>query len=79
MYAMREDPTGKTEVLMASELGCGGIGLTGGLQLLFIGLKLGRVIDWSWFWVLSPIWLTVVGCVLSLLILVAVGFFWWED
>lgn len=26
------------------------------LALLFIGLKLGRVITWSWWWVLAPIW-----------------------
>lgn len=33
----------------------GGIGFTGALMLLFIGLKLGGVINWSWFWVLFPI------------------------
>jgi hypothetical protein len=26
------------------------------LAVLFIGLKLGGVIDWSWWWVLAPIW-----------------------
>ncbi len=26
------------------------------LAVLFIGLKLGGIIDWSWWWVLSPIW-----------------------
>ena len=26
------------------------------LWLLFVGLKLGGVIDWSWWWVLSPFW-----------------------
>ena len=26
------------------------------LALLFIGLKLGGVIDWSWWWVLAPLW-----------------------
>lgn len=26
------------------------------LQVLFVGLKLGGVITWSWWWVLSPIW-----------------------
>ena len=26
------------------------------LGLLFIGLKLGEVIDWSWWWVLIPLW-----------------------
>ena len=30
------------------------------LVVLFIGLKLGHVIDWSWVWVLSPLWLPVV-------------------
>ena len=27
------------------------------LLVLFIGLKLGGIIAWSWVWVLSPIWL----------------------
>lgn len=27
------------------------------LTLLFIGLKLDGVLDWSWWWVLSPIWI----------------------
>lgn len=35
----------------------GGIGFFSLLGLLFIGLKLGGVIDWSWWWVLSPFWL----------------------
>jgi hypothetical protein len=26
------------------------------LALLFIGLKLGSVITWSWWWVLAPMW-----------------------
>ena len=26
------------------------------LGLLFIGLKLGGVIDWSWWWVTCPLW-----------------------
>lgn len=35
----------------------GGIGFCGMLAILFIGLKLTHYIDWSWWWVLSPIWL----------------------
>jgi hypothetical protein len=27
------------------------------LTLLFVGLKLGNVIQWSWVWVLSPAWI----------------------
>lgn len=30
------------------------------LTLIFIVLKFVGVIDWSWIWVLSPLWLTVV-------------------
>lgn len=35
----------------------GGIGFVGMLTILFIALKLTGVIKWSWFWVLSPIWI----------------------
>ena len=38
----------------------GGIGFLGMLTILFIGLKLGGVINWSWWWVLSPMWLPLV-------------------
>lgn len=36
----------------------GGIGFTGMLTILFIGLKLAGYISWSWWWVLSPIWIS---------------------
>lgn len=38
--------------------GSGGIGFVGLLQIAFIVLKLIGKINWSWFWVLSPIWIT---------------------
>jgi len=47
-----------------------GTGFTGLLTILFIGLKLGNVIDWSWWWILSPLW--IVGA-LGLLALILVG------
>lgn len=35
------------------------------LLVLFIGLKLGGVIAWSWVWVLSPIWIPwLIGLIL---------------
>jgi hypothetical protein len=34
-----------------------GIGLPGLLAVLFIGLKLTGYITWSWWWVLSPLWI----------------------
>lgn len=44
-----------------------GIGFTGLLTIAFIVLKLTGVIAWSWWWVLSPIWICTL---LVLLILV---------
>lgn len=44
----------------------GGVGVTGLLLVLFIGLKLGGVIDWSWWWVLSPAWGSVAVVLLAL-------------
>jgi hypothetical protein len=35
----------------------GGIGFCGLLTIVFITLKLTKVISWSWLWVLSPIWI----------------------
>jgi hypothetical protein len=34
----------------------GGIGFFGLLTILFVALKLTGYIDWSWWWVLAPIW-----------------------
>jgi hypothetical protein len=45
-----------------------GIGFTGGLTVAFIVLKLCGVIKWSWLWVLSPIWITIVLWVLIFVI-----------
>jgi len=36
----------------------GGIGFVGLLTIVFITLKLIGVIHWSWWWVLSPLWIT---------------------
>lgn len=49
----------------------GGIGSTSALTLLFIGLKLGHVIAWSWWWVLSPFWISV-GLLLFLLFIAGI-------
>ncbi len=37
---------------------CSGV-LALGLTILFIGLKLTDNIDWSWIWILCPIWIYV--------------------
>ena len=40
----------------ASSSSSSGIGVLGLLGVLFVGLKLGHVIDWSWWWVTAPFW-----------------------
>lgn len=53
------------------------IGFCGLLAILFIGLKLGHVIDWSWWWVLSPLWLPIsIVIAICLGILLFAGFVW---
>lgn len=37
-----------------------GIGFAGALAVAFIVMKLCGVIKWSWLWVLSPIWISIV-------------------
>jgi hypothetical protein len=45
----------------------GGIGFVGLLTVALIVLKLTGYIDWSWWWVWSPMW---INCILLLLIFV---------
>ena len=51
-----------------------GIGFVGLLTIAFIVLKLVGVINWSWLWVLSPIWITAV-LIISLIIVVTLYIF----
>lgn len=49
-----------------------GIGFTGALTIAFIVLKLTHVIDWSWWWVLAPIWISAILVVLILLVVLII-------
>lgn len=53
----------------SSSSSSGGIGFVGLLTLLFIALKLTNYIDWSWWWVLSPMW---IGFLLIFIVVAAV-------
>ena len=46
-----------------------GIGLSSMLTVLFIGLKLTNYIDWSWWWVLSPLWIPTVVILIAAILL----------
>lgn len=51
----------------------GGIGITGLLTVAFVVLKLCHVIDWSWWWVLSPLWISLAISVILVIIVVLVA------
>lgn len=56
-----------------TNVGAGGIGFGGILAIVFIVLKLVGVINWSWWWVLSPIWISwSIGLVFLLIAFIVV-------
>lgn len=42
---------------MSTQQTGGGMGFFAALTLIFITLKLTGFIDWSWVWVLAPLWI----------------------
>lgn len=46
------------------------------LQVSFIVLKICCVINWSWLWVLSPIWIEVVFDVFIIILANVISRFW---
>ncbi len=51
----------------------GGIGFAGLLTIVFIVLKLTEVIAWSWWWVLSPLWIGFVAIILFIVALALIA------
>ena len=43
--------------------------LTGILLIVFLVLKLTHNIDWSWWWVLSPLWVPIAMVILCTILL----------
>ena len=42
--------------------------LTTLLTVLFVGLRLTNYINWSWWWVLSPLWIPIVLVILLIIL-----------
>lgn len=61
----------KYKTMSSSSSSSGGISFTGALTILFIGLKLTNVISWSWWWVLSPLWISALF-VLTIILIVGI-------
>lgn len=57
-----------------AELASSGISFRALLFILFLGLKLGNVIDWPWVWVFAPLWVPLlVAAVLIVVLLIIVA------
>ena len=52
-----------------------GMSFTTILFLVFLVLKLTNTIDWSWWWVTSPLWIGVVIWVIISLILIICDYY----
>lgn len=52
----------------------GGIGFSGALFLLFLGLRLAGVINWPWVWVFAPIWIPLALAAVILLVIGIVAY-----
>ena len=55
---------------MKTEASSGGLGCTSVLFLIFLVLKLTGNIDWSWWWVTSPLWIPLALVLIVILIIV---------
>nr|DAH13107.1 MAG TPA: transmembrane protein [Caudoviricetes sp.] len=51
----------------------GGIGFCGLLTIVFIVLKLCKIISWSWVWVLAPTWIPAALVILFILCVILGG------
>ncbi len=56
-----------------------GVGLMWVLFIVFLVLKLCKVIEWSWWWVFSPLWIVAAFVVLLIIIAYIVkGYYTWR-
>lgn len=47
-----------------------GIGFFGLLQVVFIALKVAKVIDWSWWLVFLPTWIDLGMCLIVIIVVI---------
>ena len=59
-------------ISVSSKSSSRGIGFVGLLTIVFIVLKLIDKITWSWWWVLSPLWISA-----AFVVLIILGFLLW--
>lgn len=50
--------------------------VAGLLAILFVALKMNGVLDWAWFWVLSPLWGLFLFAVLLIVVTILTVWLW---
>ena len=55
---------------MSDKSNSNGIGFGTILFLIFLTLKLTNYIDWSWWWVFSPLWIPLIVVVVVAMIVI---------
>ena len=58
---------------MNKETTSGGLGLSSILFIIFLILKLTNTITWSWWWVISPLWIPISIIMIMLCALIIIG------
>lgn len=72
LHSLRAEGARKI-ILEVNNTTAGGIGFCGLLAVAFIVLKLTGVINWSWLWVLAPIWIpTAITLAIIVIVLVVI-------
>lgn len=51
----------------------GGVGFFGLLQVVFIALKVAKVIDWSWWLVFVPTWIELGLCLIIIIVALVIA------
>ena len=57
---------------MKEQQGRRGMGFLSTLTLVFIVLKAAKLVDWSWLWVFSPLWIPAL-CFAALFAFIMIG------
>ena len=54
---------------MSSNSKGGGLGICSVLTVVFVVLKLTKVITWSWWWVLCPLWINLILTIIAVIVI----------
>lgn len=60
----------------ASKIELAVLTVAGLLAILFVALKMNGVLDWAWFWVLSPLWGLFLFAVLLIVVTILTVWLW---